>query len=327
MFKLNITQSFTAYFAGWGVRFMLFLLAFFGILKAPAQKTTMLDMKYPYETQFVDLDDNIRIAYIDQGTGKYTLIFIHGLGSYLPAWKKNIDDLKLRYRCIALDLPGYGKSSKGEHDYNMSFFASVLRQFVEKLQLRNVVLVGHSMGGQIALTAALQNTEHIEKLVLLAPAGFETFSAQEKQVLRNLYTPAILKGLPTEQIRKNFEVNFVKFPEDAEFMYQDRLFMRETEEYDRYCAMIPQCVAGMLDEPVFDQLPQIKIPTLVLYGADDALIPNKFLHPTLTTEMVAKAGATCIPGSKLQMIPKAGHFVQWEGAKEVNKVIKKFLGK
>ncbi len=313
---------------------MKYLNFLFGVLFLPmviigqnseTKTKSMLDLAYPYQTKFAHLGDSIQLAYVDEGSGDPTLIFIHGLGSYLPAWKKNIDSLKLHFRCIAIDLPGYGKSSKGDHPYNMSFFASVVRQFIDQLELQNVVLVGHSMGGQISITTVLQNTGHISKLVLVAPAGFETFSASESQLLQNFYTPAILKALPETQIRKNFEINFVQFPEDAEFMYQDRLYMRETTEYDRYCNMIPRCVAGMLNEPVFERLPEIKVPALVLYGANDALIPNKFLHTALTTEAVAKSGSEKIPACQMKLIPNAGHFVQWEGATPVNEAIRAFL--
>ncbi len=310
-------------------QFILFIITCLPAISVaqPALETakSMRDMAYPYATKTVLLSDSIAVAYADEGAGPQTLLFIHGLGSYLPAWQKNIDALKPYYRCIAIDLPGYGKSDKGDYAYNMSFFANIIRQLIQTLQLQNVVLVGHSMGGQIALTTALQSTTDISKIVLLAPAGFETFTAPERQILGNLYTPELLLALPVAQIRKNFEINFVQFPEDAEFMYQDRLFMRETTEYARYCAMIPRCVAGMLDEPVFERLSEIQLPVLVLYGEADALIPNRFLHPGLSTRAVAEAGAERLPDARIEMIPDAGHFVQWEGAAQVNAAIRDFI--
>ncbi|MFN7117249.1 MAG: alpha/beta fold hydrolase [Saprospiraceae bacterium] len=286
---------------------------------------SMLDWIYPYDTKFIELSNNIKIAYVDEGKGKTTLIFIHGLGSYLKAWTKNIDALKTDYRCIALDLPGYGKSSKGDHEYNISFFSNIIQDFIKKLKLKNVVLVGHSMGGQIALATVLQPNKNIKKLILIAPAGFETFSESDRQWFANINKPLIYKSLPPEQIKRNFEVNFVQFPEDAHFMLEDRLYMRETAEYDRYCEMIPKCVNGMLQEPVFDDLPNVKLPTLILYGEKDALIPNRILHPTLTTLQVAEAGTKRIPHATLQMLPEAGHFAQWEQAALTNAAIRAFL--
>ncbi len=286
---------------------------------------SMQDWEYPYEVHHVELSDSTEIAYIDEGKGKCTLLFLHGLGSYLKAWTKNIEVLKEDYRCIALDLPGYGKSSKENEVSDMTFFAETVRSFMDKLKLKKVILVGHSMGGQVAMHTVLKSDRNIKKLILIAPAGFETFTEQESTWLQSVYTAELIKATTEEQIAKNFEINFFQMPDDARFMIEDRLYMRQTVEYDDYCEMVPKCVKGMLDEPVFEELPGIKMPTLVVYGKNDYLIPNKYLHPDLTPIEVAVSGQKQIAKSTLKMIPNAGHFVQWEQSEEVNKVILKFL--
>lgn len=287
---------------------------------------SMDDFKYPYKTHKITLDNGLEVAYVDEGKGAQTLVFIHGLGSYLPAWQKNIDVLRKDYRCIALDLPNYGKSSKGDYAFTMRFFAETVWALVDELKLENVVLVGHSMGGQVATWMMLERPDGAEKLVLIAPAGFETFTAQEKAWFGAVYTPAVVRATTEEQIKKNFHLNFVEMPEDAQFMIKDRLYMRQNEaEYTTYCNMIPKCVQGMLNEPTADRLHEIAVPTLVLYGAQDALIPNKYLHPTLTVEAVAQSGADKIPNSSLHLVDNCGHFVQWECADAVNAHLKAFL--
>lgn len=308
------------------IRFFTLLGGLIGAQLLSAQISTM-DLQYPPNTRMITLPSGIQIAYTDEGeaTNGPTLVMLHGLGSNLKCWQKTTEILGKQARCIAIDLPGYGKSGKGEYPYDMAFFAKTLREFVQTLGLQNLVLVGHSMGGQIAVTALLQDSTLAQKLVLLAPAGFETFTEQEKAWFQMVYTPALLKSTSAEQIRKNFELNFSKFPPDAEFMIQDRLAMRETAAYDQYCNMIPQCVMGMLQQPVFEQLSQIKTPTLILYGENDALIPNRLLHKTLTTKQVAESGQGRLPHSQLQYILGAGHFVQWEGAEQVNQAILNFV--
>lgn len=296
-----------------------------------AQTSAYMDsLHYPFSTKTIDLSDSVSIAYIDEGEGSETLLFIHGLGSYLPAWRKNIKELRKHYRCIALDLPGYGKSSRGAYPYDMSFFADQVHQFLRKLSLKKPVVVGHSMGGQIALTLALQHPDQVDRLVLVAPAGFETFTDQERTWFQQVYTPAVVRATPPAQIERNFALNFYEgvFPEDAHFMFEDRLRMRaDTALYDDYCQMIPQCVQGMLQEPVFDQLSDIKLPTLILYGRGDLLIPNTLLHTDLTTEEVAQAGHQQLPDSQLQLLDACGHFVQWECSEAVNAAIKSFITK
>lgn len=312
------------------MRYLLFYSLLFTTMIVHAQETkpkSMQDWVYPYATKYAELDHNIKIAYVDEGKGKTTLLFIHGLGSYLKGWTKNIEGLKSDFRCIALDLPGYGKSSKGDHEYNITFFSNIIQEFIKKLKLKNVVLVGHSMGGQIAITTALQHNKALKNLILVAPAGFETFTDSDRQWFAAINTPLIYKSLTKEQIQRNFEVNFVSFPKDAHFMLEDRLYMRETVEYDRYCEMIPKCVNGMLQEPVFDHLQHIKLPTLVLYGEKDILIPNRILHPNLTTLQVAESGTQKMPNARLKMLPEAGHFAQWEQADLTNQAIRAFLTK
>ena len=84
------------------------------------------------EIKQVRLDEGIEIAYADEGQGPETIVFLHGLGSYAPAWIKNVSVLKEKYRCIAVDFPGFGKSSKGAYSGKMSFFS-------EKVVLSTVV--------------------------------------------------------------------------------------------------------------------------------------------------------------------------------------------
>ncbi|MEL6864551.1 MAG: alpha/beta hydrolase [Bacteroidota bacterium] len=304
------------------------LITFAFVFQSTAQnenQSSMQDWQYPYSIQKMTVSDSIEIAYADQGKGNCTLLFLHGLGSNLKAWQKNMEALKKDYRCIAVDLPGYGKSSKGDYPFDMTFFATTIRAFIDKMKLKKVILVGHSMGGQIAVHTFLNDDTAIEKLILIAPAGFETFSQQEKKWLKNITTPTVIKATPESQIIKNFHLNFNSFPDDAQFMIDDRLWMRKTIEYDHYTNMIPKCVMGMLNEPIFNRLAEIEVSTLVIFGVQDLLIPNKLLHPTLTTAKVAQSGAEAIPKSSLKMIPLAGHFVQWEQSQQVNKEIEAFL--
>ena len=303
---------------------LLFLSSCSWSQKVPAVQT-FDDIPYPFPTQKVELASGEAIAYFDEGNGE-PIIFIHGLGSYAPAWKKNIEELRGSYRCIALDLPGYGKSSKGKYEASMTYYATIIRDFMTKLGLEQATLAGHSMGGQIAMTAALAFPEKIEKLVLVAPAGLETFHKGERQWFREVLTPTAVKLTTVDQIKTNIAWNFHDMPEDAEFMITDRIAMRDAEDFDAYCYIIPECVKGMVDEPVFDYLPQIEQPVIVFFGQQDNLIPNRFLHGG-TTESIGQKGVEQLPNARLQMIDEAGHFVHYEKAGVVNEQIKMFLKK
>lgn len=286
--------------------------------------STFDDIPYPYAVNKVRLDDGKEIAYMDEGKGKQVLLFIHGLGSYAPAWKKNMEELKSNYRCIAIDLPGYGRSSKGKYEASMSAYADVVKTFLKKLQIEKATLVGHSMGGQISIMTALAYPELVDKLILIAPAGFETFTPGEKQWFREVLTPKAVQLTSVDQIKANIAWNFHDMPEDAFFMVRDRIAMRDAKGFEAYCYIITECVKGMVDEPVFEYLDRLKSPTLVFFGENDNLIPNRFLNGGHTAT-IARQGVEKIPKSQLQMIPKAGHFVHFEKATLVNETIKTFL--
>lgn len=307
---------------------LLLSLLYFSLQIHAEKIPSMHTWTYPFPTHKVALNDSLTINYVDEGKGAQTLLFVHGLGSNLKAWQKNIVTLKDNYRCIAVDLPNYGQSSSGQYPFNMRFFAQTIYQFVQKLELRQVVLVGHSMGGQAALHLALQHPEILSHLILLAPAGFETFSPQQVTWFEQVYTADVVKSANEAQIVKNFELNFYDMPADARFMISDRLEMRaDSATYDSYCQMIPKCVLGMLQEPVFDQLAKIETPTLVFFGEEDRLIPNPLLNAHLKTVDVAQLGVEKLPQAQLVMVPEAGHFVQWEGAAIVHPALHAFLGK
>jgi pimeloyl-ACP methyl ester carboxylesterase len=292
-----------------------------------AQNFQFSDLKYPFSVKKIQLKENLEIAYVDEGKGSQTLIFIHGLGSYLPAWQLNIKDLQKHFRCIALDLPGYGQSSKGDYAIGMDFYAQTILDLMDKLNLKKVVLVGHSMGGQIALTTALKNSSKIERLILIAPAGLEEFTTQEGQMLLNFTQPNLIAATPDEKIKANLAINFYKMPKIADFMAEDRIKMKQAPDFEAYCQTVSKCVAGMLNEPIFKKLGNIKTKSLLIFGENDALIPNKFLHPQLNTRQVAEYGKSQLPDSQLIMINEAGHFVNFEKAEPVNQAILEFVKK
>lgn len=287
----------------------------------------MESWRYPYPTYTTNVLDDIPVAYVDEGDGPETLIMIHGLGSNLKGFWKNIQGLSSTYRCIALDLPGYGKSAWGAHRYGMRFYARVIHSFLVSLGIDEATLVGHSMGGQIALTAALHDSSRLKQQILLAPAGFESFNPEHHRWFSQIYNADLLQTLSTQQVKRNFYLNFVDFPEDAYFMIDDRLQMREDKEaFQHFCQLQVACVISMLQEPVFDHLQKIDLPTLVLFGEEDQLIPNRFVHPFLTPREVASQGMLRMPKAELEMLSPCGHFPQWECAEEVNQAIVKFLG-
>lgn len=284
------------------------------------------ELQYDFEYSVAEIDKDIAIAYTDEGNkeSKEVLLFIHGLASYLPAWSKVIPLLKDHFRCIAIDLPGYAKSSAGVHSGNMLFYAGVISKFTHKLNLQKIGLVGHSMGGHVSITTALIYPKLIYKLILLAPAGFETFTDEEKIWYKKNYTPEIFSAVSDDQVRLNYEMNFFKMPPDVEVMIKDRIRMKSWKNFNNYSKVVSNSLCGMLDYPVFDKLNLITQPTLILFGKNDKLIPNFYLHKNITVEQIALAGSKQIPKARLVMIDECGHFMQYEKEEIISSEIKNF---
>jgi len=279
---------------------------------------------YPYKTTAVSLPGNCNITYIDEGSGERTLLFIHGLANYAMVWKKNIDYLKQYYRCIAIDLPGNGLSDKNEHVFSMAFFADAVNNFINELGLKNVCIVGHSMGGQIALTTMLRHPASANTLILCAPAGFEKFTTLDKTLYYTTLHMFDFISSEENSLRKTIETSFYRSHTQGESVVKELIALMRTYKPGYYRKMVEACIKSMIEEQVYDQLGKIDQHTMVLFGNRDALIPNKLLHH-LTTEHMAKDAVKKMPHALLHMIPDCGHFIQWEKADEVNKNIIIFL--
>ena len=280
-----------------------------------------IDYGYTVETAL----DYPEMAYVDVGAGPETLVLIHGLASNLGFWRYNIDALAEDYRVIAVDLPGYGHSEKSPvFPYTLSFYAESIQRLADHLELDRVTLVGQSMGGQIAMVAALTYPELVDRLVLVDPAGIETFNAGEAAWLRNVYTVAGIRLTPEDAIRRNLALNFYEWDDRYEWMVEERARIAKVDEFDEFAFAVKKSVGAMLDEATAPYLEQIEQPTLIVYGQYDGLIPNPYLHPGFARDVFEEADRR-IPNSTLIAIPDAGHLSMIERPDAFNETVRDWL--
>ncbi|NND32305.1 MAG: alpha/beta hydrolase [Saprospiraceae bacterium] len=265
------------------------------------------------------------IAYTDIGQGK-PILFVHGLASSGKSFNLNLERLSGRYRCISIDLPGYGNSFRPPLPVGIAFYVRQLVHFINELEIKDVTFVGHSMGAQIILKLLFTHPTMAKHAILIAPAGFETFTEWEKHWITSIANPEILKNLTIEQAVQNIQANFYRLPAAAQFLIDDRIrLMQSPYDYDFYCQLIFSNTVSMLDEPIFEHLPHISQPILVIFGQEDQFIPNRVLHPLETSETIARKGCEQLPHCQLIAMPEAGHFVMLEQPKKVNEAIHAFL--
>jgi pimeloyl-ACP methyl ester carboxylesterase len=278
---------------------------------------------YPYPIKKIRIAEEIEIAYIDEGDPTLeTLVFVHGMASAIPVWRKNIKDLKRNYRCIALDLPGHGYSSKGNYPYTITFYADVLLSFMRKLELESVHLAGHSMGSQIACVAALKEPGRISRLILASPSGFEPYSAIDKQTLINLTTTMVGMGQAFTHHKLNFLLGFCNNKEEAgELAARIPIYKKDAAQFAR---MMLKNIESMLLEALGDVLGKIRQPVLILIGSDDMVSPYQFIHGEKYAKTIPVQSAK-IPNSEVVIFKPCGHFVPYQKPKLYNKEVLAFL--
>lgn len=286
------------------------------------------ELQTPLPVQHIDID-GVDIAYIDSGAGaggkELPLVFIHGLSSYMGFWEYQIPALADGRRVLALDLPGFGASGRPDAPYTPPWYAQVVDAWLGAIGIERAVVVGHSMGGQIAMTLTLDWPSRVGGLILSAPAGIETFSPGAAAWMKSYWTENRAMESREEEIRANFEaLVFNRRDAGVERLIGERVRMMKTAAFRGTSVAVSRCIAGMVDYPVYDRLGEIAAPTLVIYGTDDHMIPN----PVFTggaTRAIGRRAQEAIPGAELVMIPGGGHTVHHDEPEAFNAAVNAFL--
>ena len=279
---------------------------------APIPEAERFPAGTPFTARFYEIEGR-RIRYIDAGKGT-AVIFIHGLGASMYAWRKNLAPvLAAGYRVVAFDNLGFGSSDKPAHGYTNADYAHLLVTLMDSLRVSDAALVGHSMGGAVAAEVALQSPKRVSALALIDAAGLGTREPMLFRVARwPVLGPALLsfrgRGL-VERLLKS--------------TYADPSKVSDAD-VDQYFAPVAdrdyaRALRGALREFRFDaldgRLGAIAVPTLVLWGEEDRWIPIA----------AGRAMATQLPRSAFLSVRHAGHSVQEEAPDEVNHLLIKFL--
>lgn len=286
---------------------------------SPAELTTPLPLQHA-------VVNGVKVAYVDSGGAGEVIVLIHGLSSTVGFWERQVQPLAAAgYRVLALDLPGFGASGRPDAPYTPPWYAALIRAWLDGLGVASAHLVGHSMGGQIAITLALETPDRVESLILSAPAGIERFTPGEGEWMKTYWTETRTLEASEQDVRANFTMlAFNRYDEGVERLIQERVRMSSTPEFKGTSVAVSRCVAGMIDHPVADRLGEVKAPTLIVFGEDDHMIPNPIFHGG-RTRTVAEAGQEGIPGSQLVLIPKAGHTVHHDAPDAFNAAVLEFL--
>ena len=254
--------------------------------------------------------NELSIFYYENKMGGTPLLFIHGwLGSSLE-WTYQLYYFNTKEHIIILDLPGFGKSDKPKIEYSIDFFTKQVVEFLKLLGYDEVILIGHSLGGMIALTIAIQNSKLVKKLIVISTCASFSQSIKNKW---NLFWINIVFRL----VYKNFLKNIIKQIISTE--KEDREFKRHLIN----ALKIPKSVVlntfkNMTSKfNINKKLSQIFHPTLIIYGNEDKIISKSMI---INLEEL-------ISNSRIVVIEKSPHRVMIENHKKVNDIIDEFIKK
>jgi pimeloyl-ACP methyl ester carboxylesterase len=275
------------------------------------------DARYPAGTEYQAREivvDGTRLRYLETGRGP-AVVLLHGLGASMYSWRHTIAPVAAAgFRVIAVDHKGLGFSDRPERGYSNSDYVRLTVALLDSLGIHDAVLVGNSMGGQIALEVALAHPERLRGLALLATSGFGIRYPMLLRAARWPLVGPIAAGLRNRWLTAVVLRSSYADPANVTEADVDQYYAPQAEpEYGR-------ALRGVLREYRFDALkdrapPSVRVPTLVLWGEHDRLI----------APAVGRALAAQLERVAFFIIPRAGHVPQEEAPDSTNRLLLMFL--
>ncbi|OGF45298.1 MAG: alpha/beta hydrolase [Candidatus Firestonebacteria bacterium RIFOXYA2_FULL_40_8] len=267
--------------------------------------------------EFIEVEANVRLHVRDWGEGK-TIVFIPGWPLSHEMFEYQFTELPRRgYRCIGLTMRGFGKSSKPWGDYNYDVFTDDINKVLETLDLHDVTLAGHSMGGAISLHyIARHKSERVTKLALF---GAATPSFTERPGFPYGLPPAavddIIKLCHTDRAKLN--ENFGKI-----FFQNENTVSPKLGEWFHNMGMeasplaASACLTALKNTDLRGDMPKVNVPAVIFHSKDDKICPFALAEET----------AKGIKGAKLIKFEKSGHGLFYEEKEKFNTEIMNFVG-
>ena len=262
-------------------------------------------------TDYVSSPDGMKIAYQIHGKGNMPLVFVHGWCCDKSYWNEQIEYFKKDYMIVAIDLAGHGESDLGRKNYTMQSFAHDVSTVINKLELTNCVILGHSMGGSIVVEAAVQNPDKIKAVFLVD--SFKEY-------------PELLSGDSLDSIANNWTLRYTNdnFKENSYDMIKNWYFpendstLREWIARDMSSAEPEVGISALKNLIIYNytdlQSSLGKLGNMAMYSINarnDNNVPE-----------FRKNGVNFVESIKIDSV---SHFLMMSPAEEFNKILKEKL--
>ena len=239
------------------------------------------------------------IRYLQQGADGSAVVFIHGFGGDLDSWMFNQPEIAARHRTYAIDLPGHGGSTKDLREGSLAELADAIEAALQKLGLDHWHLVGHSLGGAVALELATRQPQPCRSLTLIAAAGLG-------ERINGDYIDSFIGAQRSRDIQRCL-ANLFADPKSATRDMAEAVakYKRLDGVEDALRKIEQSCFSdGFQRIALHDRLAALSCPVLAVWGAQDAIL--------------SPATLASLPGAETHLVDQAGHMPQMEQPRDVN---------
>jgi 2-hydroxy-6-oxonona-2,4-dienedioate hydrolase len=270
---------------------------------------------FPYRERTFLYDDT-PVMYFDAGAGP-TVLFVHGLGANLTHFEHVAPPLvDAGYRVCGLDLPGFGLSGKPHRQYTVRWLARAVTALLDHLGIERATLSGHSLGGLVVADAALHEAHRVDGLVLISSAGLFQMPLPFQWVARTIMRPGLVAAALERYARQLLETRVFEERNDKVDRFIEQSVTRPDPRFVKDLVRVMWSMRKELTRyHLFDQVKRLTMPTLVIYGQSDRLLPTK--------EVPTWAGK--LPAGELEVIERCGHMPIIEKPEQVVRRMRVFL--
>ncbi len=273
------------------------------------------------DVEYVEMHGE-RLAYRQAGSGE-VLVLIHGMAGSSDTWQAVMPRLARRYRVVAPDLLGHGQSAKPRTDYSLGAFAAGLRDLLDELGISRATIVGHSLGGGVAMQFMYQHPEYCQRLILVSSGGLgpdvgwilRLLAAPGAEFVLPVIAPGVVLGignrvrswLTTAGLGSQTAQQFWAAYSSLSDSPTRAAFLRTLRSVVDYRG---QSVSALNRLRL-----RAEVPTLVVWGESDRIIPVEHAYGVRAAR----------PGSRLEVLAGVGHFPHVEAPAEFASAIEEFI--
>jgi pimeloyl-ACP methyl ester carboxylesterase len=254
---------------------------------------------------------------VDVGEGS-PIVWVHGLGGSWQNWLEQLPVFAPEHRCVALDLPGFGASPMPPERISIPEYGRLLAELMDALEIDPAVVVGNSMGGFIAAELAIQFAARVDKLVLVSAAGLSSEALHRRPLLTSArlgrYGAAWVGAKSDELTRRPRARQLLAW---SVMKYPHRLPAALVAEQVRGTGKpgFIDALDALMSYRIRERIPEISVPTLIVWGTDDRLVPVRD----------ADEFERQIPDARKVIFEDTGHVPMLERPEAFNDVLGDFL--